>query len=35
LLAEVDEKIAVNAAKYPVGQAKGSAKKYKAFEYNQ
>jgi NTP pyrophosphatase (non-canonical NTP hydrolase) len=34
LLSEVEKKIGVNAAKYPVEQAKGSAKKYKTFEYN-
>ncbi len=31
LLAEVEKKIAVNAAKYPVEKAKGSAKKYSAY----
>jgi dCTP diphosphatase len=30
LLTEVEKKIAVNAAKYPVDKAKGSAKKYSA-----
>ena len=30
LLAEVEKKIAINAAKYPVEKSKGSAKKYKA-----
>src|SRR5574337_553164 len=31
LLAEVENKIAHNAAKYPVEKAKGSAKKYSAY----
>ena len=31
LLKEVEGKIAVNAAKYPVDKAKGSAKKYSAY----
>ena len=32
LLKEVEKKIAVNATKYPVEKAKGSAKKYSALE---
>jgi len=31
LLTEVEKKTAVNAAKYPVDKAKGSAKKYSAY----